>query len=169
MNVADVGTVVRAYRRATGMSQKDLAALAGLSRSRLNYLESGRDIEIGAAKLFQLLEVLGVRIGVPEVVDREQDERTLEDAARAAAGKDGLPRKIVLEAFATGRVPAGSQAPLRRLLDQTPAPALMAIVRAVASGAGQPPKSVWRHGRQLAEELGASSRLWLDSRDGEDT
>ena len=49
MKVSAVGAVIRSYRKASGISQKDLAAMVGISRATLNYLESGRDIEIGDA------------------------------------------------------------------------------------------------------------------------
>ncbi|MEK9736372.1 MAG: helix-turn-helix transcriptional regulator, partial [Candidatus Nanopelagicales bacterium] len=58
LTVAAVGAVIRAYRKASGLSQKDLAKLGGVSRATLNYLESGReDMEIGASRLFALLAV----------------------------------------------------------------------------------------------------------------
>ena len=60
MKVSEVGAVVRAYRKATGISQKELAALVGISRATLNYLESGREGEIGASKLLAMLELLEI-------------------------------------------------------------------------------------------------------------
>ena len=160
MNVSAVGSVIRAYRKASGISQKDLAAMVGISRATLNYLESGRDIEIGAGKLFALLDLLGIPFGLPPGVDREHDDEALEAAAASAAGKDRLPRKTVVEALATGRAPEGSTAAIRRLLEETPAPSVLAIVRAVAAGTGQSPKTVWKHGRGLAKAVGCSRGLW---------
>ncbi len=161
MNVAAVGSVIRAYRKASGISQKDLAAMVGISRATLNYLESGRDIEVGAGKLLALLELLGIPFGLPPGVDREHDDEVLETAAAAAAGKGRLSRKVVVEALATGRVPDGSTVEIRRLLEDTPAPSVLAIVRAVAAGTGQSPKSVWKHGRGLAKSVGCTRGVWL--------
>lgn len=161
MKVAAVGSLVRAYRKASGISQKDLAAMAGISRATLNYLESGRDLEIGAAKLLALLDLLGIPFGLPEGVDREHDDRRLERAAKAAAGKPRLTRKALVEALATGRVPAGCEASLRSLLDGTSEADVLAVVRAVAAGTGQTPKAVWRNGRALATALGSDRRIWL--------
>lgn len=169
MTVVEVGVLVRAYRKATGLSQKDLAALAGMSRSTLNYLESGRDIEIGAARLLALLELLGVPVEVPAAIDREHDDLVLERAAKAAAGKGKLPRKVVVEALATGVAPDGSAPALLRLLDGTPEPELLAIVRSVAAGSGQSPKTVWKHGRALAADLGCARAVWQPAHDDRDT
>ncbi len=160
MKVADVGSVIRAYRKASGVSQKDLAGMVGISRATLNYLESGRDIEIGAGKLLALLDLLAVPFSMPTGIDRRKDDAVLEVAARAAAGKK-LPRSVVVEALATGRAPAGSEPALRSLLDDTPEPAILAIVRAVAAGSGQLPKAVWKNGRLLAKAVGSTRAVWL--------
>ncbi len=162
MKVAAIGNVIRTYRKASGISQKDLAALVGISRATLNYLESGRDIEVGASKLLALLDLLGIPFSVPGGIDREHDDEVLERAARAAAGKGRLPRKQVVEGFATGRVPAGAEGPMAALLEGTPEPEVMAIVRAVSAGSGQSPKAVWRNGRSLAKAVGCDRPVWRD-------
>jgi hypothetical protein len=134
--------------------------MVGISRATLNYLESGRDIEIGAGKLLSLLDLLAVPFSVPTGIDREHDDEVLEKAADAVDGKK-LPRKVVVEALATGRAPAGSEHALRTLLDDTPEPAILAMVRAVAAGSGQQPKAVWKNGRTLAKSVGSSRKVWL--------
>lgn len=161
MKVAAVGSVVRGYRKASGVSQKDLAVMAGISRATLNYLESGRDLEIGAGKLLALLDLLGIPFVLPPGVDREHDDVVLERVARAAAGKGKLPRKTVVEALATGRVPEGADQALRSLLDDTPEPDVLAVVRSVSAGSGQTPKAIWKNGRALAKSLGCERRVWL--------
>ena len=162
MKVAAVGSVVRAYRKASGISQKDLAAMVGVSRATLNYLESGRDLEIGAAKLLAILDLLAVPFHMPEGVERQPDDEVLERAVRAAGGKPRLVRKVVVEALATGKAPAGFEKPLLALLDGTPEPDVLAVVRAVAAGSGQPPKAIWRNGRALATLLGSTRPIWLN-------
>ena len=67
-----------------------------------------------------------------------------------------------MEALATGRVPAGAEGPLSTLLNATPEPEILAIVRAVSAGSGQAPKAVWRNGRALAKAVGCSRSVWLN-------
>ena len=164
MKVSEVGAVVRAYRKATGISQKELAALVGISRATLNYLESGREGEIGASKLLAMLELLGVPFDVPQEVDREHDDRILDRAGKSAgAGKVKLPRKVLVEALATGVVPDGYEGALRGFLDGADESSVLAVGRAVAAGTGQTPKAVWRNARSLALELGSERPLWQPS------
>jgi transcriptional regulator with XRE-family HTH domain len=164
MKVPEVGSVVRAYRKASGVSQKDLAAMVGISRATLNYLESGRDLDIGAVKLLALLEVLGVPIVVPAPVDRAADDRVLERAAKAAgSGKTRIPRGVLVEALATGRVPDGAADGMRVVLDGCDTPTALAIVRSVAASTGQAPKRVWKHARAVATAVQSTRQIWLSS------
>jgi transcriptional regulator with XRE-family HTH domain len=158
MKVSEVGAVVRAYRKASGISQKELAALIGISRATLNYLESGRDGEIGASKLLAILDLLGIPFGLPETVDREHDDRVLDRAGKSVKAK--LPRKVLAEALATGVAPDGYEGALRAFFDGATEPTVLAVVRAVAAGTGQTSKSVWKNGRALALALGSPRELW---------
>lgn len=158
MKVSEVGAVVRAYRKASGLSQKDLAKLIGISRATLNYLESGREGEIGASKLLGILDLLGIPFTLPEGVDREHDDAALGRAGKSVKGK--LSRKILIEALATGAVPEGHEVPLAGYLDTAPEESVLAVVRAVSAQAGQPPKSVWKNARKLAVTLGSERALW---------
>lgn len=60
MNLADIGQLVQARREALGLSQARLAQLAGLSRATINQLENGSLVDLGAAKLLALLNLLGL-------------------------------------------------------------------------------------------------------------
>ena len=56
MNLAEIGPLVQRRRQALGLSQARLAKLAGLSRATINQLETGTLVDLGAAKLFGLLD-----------------------------------------------------------------------------------------------------------------
>lgn len=156
VKVADIGAVVRSYRKAAGLSQQDLAAMAGVSRATLNYLESGRDIEIGASRLLALVDLLGIPLALPGSVDRAVDDRVVELAVRATGtAKAKSTRRALDEALATGRVPAGMERSLRTVLDHLAAAERMALVRCVSAASGQPAKAVWRNARTVAGAVGS--------------
>lgn len=165
MKVAIVGSVVRSYRKASGISQKDLAAKVGISRATLNYLESGRDIEIGAAKLLSLLDVLGVPFTVPGDVDRTHDDAVIDKAIKGITGKGGkrLPRKALIEALTTGRPPIGFESQIEQALETAPEAAILAVVRAVSASSGLSPQAVWKNGRSLAKTVGSTRKGWLSA------
>jgi transcriptional regulator with XRE-family HTH domain len=59
MNLVSIGALVKHRRQALGLSQARLARLGGLSRATINQLETGSIEDLGGAKLFALLDLLG--------------------------------------------------------------------------------------------------------------
>lgn len=163
MKVAAVGSVVRSYRKASGISQKELAARVGISRATLNYLESGRDIEIGAAKLLALLDVLSIPFSMPTDVDGSGDDDTIDELLKGISGKGGkkMPRKILIEAMTTGRVPIGFESQVEQVLETAPEPTVLALVRATSAASGLSAQAVWKNGRNLAKAVGSARKGWL--------
>jgi HTH-type transcriptional regulator/antitoxin HipB len=56
-----LGTAIRHYRKEAGISQAELAARAGLNRTYLSNLESGKETE-QVRRLLRVLRQLGVRM-----------------------------------------------------------------------------------------------------------
>jgi transcriptional regulator with XRE-family HTH domain len=162
LTVAAVGAVIRAYRKASGLSQKDLAKLGGVSRATLNYLESGReDMEIGASRLFALLAVLGVPLAIPTEVDRGADDASLEATIRRiGAGRRRPSVSLIMEALAAGRVPEDSATVLAAYFAAVDTGEAVLAVRSAAVRSGHPPKDIWRNARTLAKALGVDRPEW---------
>jgi transcriptional regulator with XRE-family HTH domain len=57
---ASIGPAIRHYREAAGLTQEELAEMAGLHRSYLSELEQGRETE-QLRRIIRLLKLLGVR------------------------------------------------------------------------------------------------------------
>lgn len=162
LTAADVGAVIRAYRKASGLSQKDLARLGGVSRATLNYLESGRDeVDIGAGRLFALLDALGVPVVLPGTLDRAADDEVLEQASRATGkGKKRLAVPTLMEALASGKVPQGAEAALGAFFDTASGRQALVAVRSAAVRSGNPPKEIWANARALAKALHCTRPEW---------
>lgn len=139
--------------------------MVGISRATLNYLESGRDIEIGAGKLLALLDVLGVPFAIPGEVDHKHDDATLNKAIKGITGKGGkkLPRKVLVEALTTGRLPIGYESQIEQLLDTAPEASILAVVRAVSASSSVSPMAVWKNGRSLAKAVGSTRKGWIQT------
>jgi HTH-type transcriptional regulator/antitoxin HipB len=57
---ASVGPAIRKYREEAGLTQEELAEMAGLNRSYLSELEQGRETE-QMRRILRLLKLLGIR------------------------------------------------------------------------------------------------------------
>jgi transcriptional regulator with XRE-family HTH domain len=62
---ASVGPAIRHYREEAGLTQEQLAEMAGLNRSYLSELERGRETE-QMRRILRLLKLLGVRATLQE-------------------------------------------------------------------------------------------------------
>jgi transcriptional regulator with XRE-family HTH domain len=62
---ASLGTAIRHYRRAAGLSQAELAEMVGVHRSYLSDMERGQSSE-QVKRLLRILKQLGVRITIEE-------------------------------------------------------------------------------------------------------
>jgi HTH-type transcriptional regulator/antitoxin HipB len=62
---ASLGTAIRHYRRAAGLSQAELAEQVGVHRSYLSDLERGQSSE-QVKRLLRILKQLGVRLTLDE-------------------------------------------------------------------------------------------------------
>lgn len=82
-SVSDIGTVLRAVRKSSGIRIDDLAGMVGVSKQFASDVENGKDtVQMG--RVFRLLRELGVRVSV-EFHDSAAAE--LERLAQRAAQK----------------------------------------------------------------------------------
>lgn len=63
-STSDLGRLIRERRREAGFTIVEAARLAGVSRRLLLELERGRRRNVGAAAVFRILELLGLRVDV---------------------------------------------------------------------------------------------------------
>ena len=59
-SAASVGPAIRKYREQAGLTQAELAELAGINRTYLSNLEQGRETE-QLRRILRLLKIVGVR------------------------------------------------------------------------------------------------------------
>ena len=159
MQLAEIGKSVRARREALGLSQDQLAKFAGLSRATINQLENGALKDLGVAKLFNVLALLGLNL---DATRAPTPRRGLWMASRVASVsyKRTLDVRSLARALASGEIPQGMHPHLMSLLDEAP---LQIVVRAVEEAARQEhvsPKQIWRNLARWASELRSPRRVW---------
>jgi transcriptional regulator with XRE-family HTH domain len=63
-DVAGLGRLIRARRKEVGLTIVEAARIGGVSRRLLIELERGRRPNVGAAAVFRILELLGLRVDI---------------------------------------------------------------------------------------------------------
>lgn len=89
--IQELGQAVAEQRRALGLKQADVAALAGVTAESLSRFERGRSAEFGARKLLAVLAVLGMELAV------------------VASGQAGTLDELRRERNAAGTTPGGTR------------------------------------------------------------
>lgn len=160
MNAAELGTVIRAARVRSGLSQADLAQLASLSRATVNYVESGR-ADIGIDALLRLLDTLDLRLAVSGPAASLSTSAAINAAHSASVSyRDSMPASVIEDALLTGQIERAFLAQLTHLVDEVPTPMLLRAVRETADSSGLPAKRLWRNLLTVASVLRSPNPRW---------
>jgi transcriptional regulator with XRE-family HTH domain len=84
LDLATIGSVIAARRRALGLKQDELAARSKVSRPTIARLETGTARELGFNKLIRMLAALRLDL---RLTDANVGRPTLEDLQREAADR----------------------------------------------------------------------------------
>jgi transcriptional regulator with XRE-family HTH domain len=159
MNLADIGLLVQARREALGLSQARLARLGGLSRATINQLENGNLVDLGAAKLMALLNLLGMDLAARPRVPHAQALALLSQTA-SVSYKTALTPEALSNALVDGALPAALVPQVATLLDEAPLALIVASVEEVAARTHTPPKALWKHLTTWAQQLQSPRAIW---------
>jgi transcriptional regulator with XRE-family HTH domain len=159
MNLVSIGQLVKQRRQVLGLSQARLASLSGLSRATVNQLETGTIVDLGAAKLIVLLDLLGLTL---DATERPLKDNALALASRTASVsyKEALTPEAFADALVEGKLPVSIAAQVATLLDEAPLPLIVGAVEEVARQAHCPAKTLWKHLVQWAHDLQSPRAVW---------
>ncbi|MES2946934.1 MAG: helix-turn-helix domain-containing protein [Pseudomonadota bacterium] len=159
MNLTDIGQLVHARRRALGLSQARLATMSGLSRATINQLETGSLVDLGAAKLIALLDLVGVHLDAGTRQGRT-DALQLASQSASVSYKTLLDPAALAAALVDGVLPERLTPHIATLLDEVPLSLIVAAVEEVASKSRTSPKLLWKHVFHWAKDLHSPRNVW---------
>lgn len=161
-NIANIGAQIKQFRNASGISQKELAELASISRATLNYLETGRLHEIGASKLFSLMDILGIQFNVNPVKAESNEAAIIGKAVKSAnvSYRNEMSINILEDALTTGKIPLGFEGNMLYFIDEFPESMIIETIRAVAARKNVRPRKVWLNTLNLAKQVHSPRSLW---------
>lgn len=162
----ELSQAVRTRRTEMGLTQKALADLAGLSRSTVNEIESGKIKDLSLSRTAALLEVLGLGLTIapahPRLKQRAVSTLPLETAARTASVSysQAMPATVLGEALRSGQVPASYAPHVGTLLEEAPVSMLAKAVEQIHADLSMPRELVWKNMRSLASNLKVIRGIW---------
>lgn len=159
MNLAEIGQLVHMRRLALGLSQARLASMSGLSRATINQLETGSLVDLGAAKLIALLDLVGINL---DAGTRKGHKHALQSVSQSASVsyKTLLDPDALAAAMVDGAIPERLTPHIATLLDEVPLSLIVAAVEEVALSSSKPPKLLWKHLFHWAKDLHSPRGVW---------
>lgn len=162
MNLSELGSVIKEYRIASGLSQNELAALSSVSRSTLIALEKGRLKELGASKLFAITNLLGIGLFYNRKPPALNDTKDIKKAINSSnvSYYTQLSPELLEKALLEGKIPAGYEGNFLHFIDEVPVPTILGVIRSVAARKHKKPKEIWRKAYTLARQVKSPRSLW---------
>ncbi|MBR7952520.1 helix-turn-helix domain-containing protein [Burkholderia cenocepacia] len=159
MQLNEIGQAVAKRRAELDLTQAQLARLAGLSRLTVNQLETGKLKDLGINKLIPLLALLGIEL----VTHARPAQRGLYKTTISAnvSYKSELTERRLLDALATGEIPAGYESQFAAILDEVPLPVVVQAVEEAAERSGTPLRSIWKSLAAWSQALHLYRKVWV--------
>jgi transcriptional regulator with XRE-family HTH domain len=163
MRFEQIGREVRRARIARHLTQGQLAAAAGITRTTLNQLENGSARDLGIRKVEAVLEQLELELEVRDTSSLRlpPDFVRMASTSASVSFKDKLTDRELLRALMTGKIPAGRRAHLRMLLEEAPRELLHGLIQQVHVWA--PPGRLEKNLDKISHALGLdpkASKRW---------
>ncbi|MDP2015619.1 helix-turn-helix domain-containing protein [Hydrogenophaga sp.] len=159
MKLAELGHLIHDRREALGLSQDRLAKLGGLSRATINQLENGTLVDLGAAKLIGLFNLVGIELDATPHPPKANALALLSQTA-SVSYKSALEPAVLAKALIGGELPRHIAPHVATLLDEAPLQLILAAVEQVAKRSNTPPKTLWKHLVNWAHELHSPRAVW---------
>ncbi|WP_321859552.1 helix-turn-helix domain-containing protein [Burkholderia cenocepacia] len=159
MQLNEIGQVVAKRRAELNLTQAQLARLAGLSRLTINQLETGKLKDLGINKLIPLLALLSIEL----VTHARPAQRGLYKTTISAnvSYKSELTERRLVDALATGEIPAGYESQFAVILDEVPLPVVVQAVEEAAQRSGTPLRSIWKNLAAWSQTLHLYRKVWV--------
>ena len=162
MKLEEIGSEIRRFRRARGLTQLQLATAAHVTRTTLNQLENGLLKDLGIRKVQAILDQVGLVLKVADasLEPKSTDFLRLASTSASVSFKDALTEKELLHVLLTGKVPAERRPHIRLLLEEAPRSLVEGLAQQVARWAR--PGKVERNLDKIAADVGvaATARKW---------
>jgi transcriptional regulator with XRE-family HTH domain len=159
MNLRRIGLQVANRRADLGLTQERLAKLGNLSRSTILHLENGTLKDLGAAKLFSLLSLMGLDISI---LGRQKKQDALELVSQTASVsyKNKLTSSDLAKSLVSGEISETIFPYMATLLDEAPLAMIVSAVEQAAKASKTPPKIIWKNIDRWTQEMHSPRTAW---------
>ncbi|MDP3086762.1 MAG: helix-turn-helix transcriptional regulator [Methylotenera sp.] len=157
MNILTIGAIIKKERTACGLSQKALAEASHISRVTIVNLERGKVGDIGAIKLSEIAEI----IGMPMFSNgKKMDFIKLTLSNVNTSYKKSMSVSDLEKFMLSGKVQEGLEGQVMHLIDETPTSLVVGVVKQLSAKYNINAKLVWKNLANVATEIKSPNKFW---------
>lgn len=157
MDISTIGAIIKKERVSCGLTQETLAKVSHVSRVTLVNLEHGKVGDIGAVKLSEIAENVGISL----FASGKKVNFIKMTLGNVNTSYKNVMSETDLEKFMlSGVVPQGLEGQVLHLIDETPISLVTSTVKQVAAKKKVTPKLVWKNLAKVAAEIKSPNPFW---------
>ncbi|MDD4910660.1 MAG: helix-turn-helix transcriptional regulator [Sideroxydans sp.] len=157
MNISTIGAIVRREREACGLTQAALAEMSHVSRVTIVNLENGKVGDIGAVKLSEIVENVGISLFS---VEQKVDFIKMALGNVNTSYKNVMTQSNLEHLMLSGSVQPGLEGQVLHLIDETPVSLVSSAVKQIAEKKNIKAKLIWKNLAKVAAEIKSPNKLW---------
>jgi len=157
MNILTIGAIIKQERMSCGLTQEALAKVSHVSRVTLVNLERGKGRDIGAVKLSEIAENVGISL-FASGVNVNFIKMTLSNVNTSY--KNVMSETDLEKFMLSGVVPTGLEGQVLHLIDETPVSLVTSTVKQIAAKKNVKPKQIWKNLSKVAAEIRSPNPFW---------
>jgi transcriptional regulator with XRE-family HTH domain len=157
MNISTIGGIIKKERTACGLSQKALAEASHISRVTIVNLENGKVGDIGAVKLAEIAE----NVGIPLFSSgKNMDFLKLTLSNVNTSYKQAMSLSDLEKFMLSGKIQPGFEGQVLHLIDETPTSLVAGAIKQLAAKKKISAKQLWKNLAQVAMQIQSPNKFW---------
>ena len=157
MNILTIGAIIKKERTACGLSQKALAESSHVSRVTIVNLESGKVGDIGAIKLSEIAEIIGIPMFS---TGNKMDFIKMSVSNINTSYKTSMTGADLEKFMLSGKTEPGYEGQVMHLIDETPISLIAGAIKQLAENKSINAKMVWKNLARVATEIKSPNKFW---------
>ena len=157
MDILTIGTLIKKQRTACGLSQKALAEASHVSRVTIINLERGKVGDIGAIKLAEIAD----NVGMPMFsAGKPMDFVKITLNNINTSYKKNMSLSDLEQLMLSGKIQQGLEGQVMHLIDETPTSLLVGAVKQLSTKNNINAKLVWKNLAHVALKIESPNKFW---------
>lgn len=157
MNISTIGAIIRKERESCGLTQGTLAEISHLSRVTIVNLENGKVGDIGAVKLSEIAENVGISLFS---MGKKVDFIKMTLGNVNTSYKNAMSASDLEKFMLSGKIQPGLEGQVLHLLDETPTSLVSGAVKQIATKKNIKAKLLWKNLAKVAADIKSPNKFW---------